>query len=438
MARPRDPARLYWDAKRGVWGVRDFIDGKEFKRRTRHGRDARAAAEGELALHIAERERLAREALAIAPSHDDPANSNPRLVTVPAVLTFYGAKMEGTSNAANTGQHIDHLLRHLGKLTLAQIRGDVCRDYLTRRLAEPYSRKGWRKAKYPVPSTIRRELTTLSAAINKWHGEYNLSSVPKVIKPAEGKAHVDWLTEEEFFRLLKAAMGYRWVATDLLTKEPIWERIEGLRTLPSTHLVRFLLIAFYTGTRAAATLDVRWRRHRTAGYVDFANVTLFREGPEAPPSRKRQPPCRIHDKLLPLLQEWRDEDLKTGVSRVVHRNGAAVARVDKGFRLAAIRACLDRREIDGVYRVSDLAAGLAIDAGDVTEGEEGYMDDEDADADDLGWPTPHVLRHTRATLSLRAGVPPVEVAEFLGMSLPVLLKTYGHTSSEYQRASAAA
>ncbi|KST61191.1 hypothetical protein AO398_00430 [Methylobacterium sp. GXS13] len=353
-------------------------------------------------------------------------------------MTFYGGRMEGTSNAAIVGNHIEHLLRHMGKLTLAQIRGDVCRAYAEARLVEPYMRKGWKKPKYPVHSTIRRELVTLSAAVNVWHLEYNLASVPKIAKPPDGKAHPDWLTEVEFWRLHKAAQGYRWFASDLATGEPIWERIEGLRDEPGDLLTRFLLIGFYSGTRSAAVLNLRWRRHRVAGFIDLPAVTLFREGPEAPPSRKRQPPCRIHNALLPLLAEWREADLAAGISRVVHRNGAGVARVSKGFKLAAIRAGLDRREVDGTYRVRDLAAALSADAGVVDDGDEGYLLEDDEDADELGWPSPHILRHTRATLMLRAGVPPVEVAEYLGMSLPMLLKVYGHTSSEYQRAAAAA
>lgn len=437
MARPKQPARLVWDDVRGVWAIADFIDGRRYKRRTRHGREARGAAQEELALHIAEQARLERERLAAAPSHDDPANSNPRLVTVAAVLTFYGARMAGTRNAQNVGQHMAHLLRHMKGLTLAQVRGDVCRAYAKDRLAEPYSRPGWKREKLPVPSTIRRELVTLSAAISAWHAEYNLTSVPKVVKPAEAKGHPDWLTEREFERLLKAAEGYRWVASNLATREPVWEPIEGLRTEPSELLPRFLLVGFYSGTRSAAVLNLRWRRHRTAGFIDFTTTTLFREGPEAEESRKRQPPCRIHDRLLPYLQAWRDADLKAGISRVVHRNGAGAKRVSKGFRLAAVRACLDRRDIDGTYRVTDLAAGLETE---LPEEDEGYLPDEEegGEADELGWPSPHILRHTRATLMLRAGIPPVEVGEYLGMSLAMVLKVYGHTSSEYQRAAAAA
>lgn len=438
LARPSEPARIYWDNSRQVWGYRDYVNGDRVKKRTRHGLDARAAAEAELALHIAERERLAREAQAIAPSHDDPANSNPPLVTVPGVLTFYGGRMEGTRNAQIVGQHIEHLLRHMGKLTLAQIRGDVCRGYAEARLAEPYTRRGWKAPKYPVPSTIRRELVTLSAAINLWHAEFNLTSVPKVVKPPDGKPHPDWMTEVEFARLLKASQGYRWVSTDLATREPVWAPVDGRHDEPGELLPRFLLVGFYSGTRSAAVLNLRWRRHRTAGFVDLPAVTIFREGPEVPESRKKQPPCRIHDRLLPHIREWQQADLAAGISRVVHRNGAGVKRVSKGFRLAAVRACLDRRDIDGTYRVRDLAAALSEATAVQDDEDEGYLPEDDEDADEMGWPTPHVLRHTRATLMLRAGVAPVEVAEYLGMSLAMLLKVYGHTAAEYQRAAAAA
>jgi hypothetical protein len=61
-----------------------------------------------------------------------------------------------------------------------------------------------------------------------------------------------------------------------------------------------------------------------------------------------------------------------------------------------MRACLDRRDIDGTYRVG--AEALAYDEDEAAkdkaapepEGEEG------AGIDELGWPTPHILRHTRA------------------------------------------
>ena len=102
-------------------------------------------------------------------------------------------------------------------------------------------------------------------------------------------------------------------------------------------------------------------------------------------------------------------------THVVHERGASMERVDGAFGRAAALAGLDRRDIDGSWRVGN--------------------EDED---DDLGMPTPHILRHTRATLMLRAGVPPHEVGEYLGMTVKMVLETYGHTHSEYQKRAAAA
>jgi len=432
VARKQAPARLKFDLDRGVWAIHDTLAGKPWKRRTSHGREDRSKAESEFAVYLAERSRLEQERALGAPDSDDPANKDPRLISVATCLAHYGALKEGTKNAVLTGQHLTHLLRHWKGKTLAQVTGKSCRAYTAARTGETYSAPGSAVLKHVKVATARRELQTLSAAIGAWHREFTLTARPLVSLPEAGQAHPDWLTEGEYARLLKAAQGWRWASSDLATREPQWERIEGLTHDPSDHLARFVEIGFYSGTRSAAILDLRWRRHRTAGFVDMTSTTLFRCGPEAPVSRKRQTPCRIHDRLLPLLSAWREADLANGVGRVVSDHGTAIARVSKGFRLAAIRACLDRREIDGTYRVGGEALVFDDDGADVPE------TDDDAGIDELGWPTPHILRHTRATLMLRAGVPTQEVADYLGMTPAMVLKVYGHTASEYQKRAAAA
>ncbi|MFJ7437778.1 integrase [Methylorubrum thiocyanatum] len=426
MARPRKPARLKLDTDRGVWTIHDG----DYKRRTAHGPGDRSAAEAELALYVIERDRRAEEEAVIIPSDDDPTNQDPRLVSIATCLAFYGQAKEGTSNASLTGHHIANLLRHWGGKTLAQVKAASCRAYVEARCKERWRPPGAKgEGKLVKAVTAGRELQTLGAAIGHWHREFTLHAKPVVTLPPAGKAHVDWLTEVEYARLLKVAQGWRWASSDLATREPNWERAPdtafvaawkakaGDTFVHDDHLERFIEIGFYSGTRSGAILGLRWKRDRIDGWVDFNGVTLNRAGPEAPPSRKRQPPCRIHDRLLPRLLEWRKADMASGLAptHVVHERGASMDRVDGAFGRAAALAGLDRREIDGSWRVGN--------------------EDED---DDLGMPTPHILRHTRATLMLRAGVPPHEVGEYLGMTVKMVLETYGHTHSEYQKRAAAA
>lgn len=415
MARPKEPARLVWDADRSVWAIKDTVAGKPWKRRTRHGRDARKAADAEFAVYLAERSRLEAEAQATAPDPEDPTNSNPKLVSVAACMLFYGKRQEGTTNAALAGQHIGHLLRHWKGKTLAQVRGQACRAYVTDRCAETYSAPGSSKLKNVTASTARRELQTLSAAIGVWHKEYTLTARPVVTLPPASDAHPDWLTEVEFRRLLKAAQGFDWTSTILATREPVWTPVNGRGDEEGEHLPRFINIGFYSGTRSGAILGLGWTRALYHGWVDIPAVTLHRSGPLEPKTRKREPPCRIHDRLLPLLTEWREADLKKGIDVVVHDNGRSVLRVSKGFALAAARAGLDRRDIDGTLRL-------------------GNPDPKH----DIGLPTPHALRHTRATLMLRVGIPPHEVGEYLGRTVKMVLDVYGHHHVEYQQRAAAA
>ena len=52
--------------------------------------------------------------------------------------------------------------------------------------------------------------------------------------------------------------------------------------------------------------------------------------------------------------------------------------------------------------------------------------------------TPHTLRHTAATWVMQRGADPWKAAGFLGMSVEVLLDTYGHHHPEFLRDAAAA
>lgn len=86
------------------------------------------------------------------------------------------------------------------------------------------------------PSTVRRELGVLRAAINDGHKRGLLTRTVAVELPAEAPAKDRWLTRQEAARLLRAA-----------------------RALPKArdYLPLFILIGLYTGRRKEAILSLR-------------------------------------------------------------------------------------------------------------------------------------------------------------------------------------
>lgn len=420
LPRPIKPPRLDVDKIRGKYLIRDTdpATGKPIKRRLdiRVGDDR--AAQAALGAYLLERERIQRELDFAEPRDDDPTTSNPKLISIERCLVFYGQRKMGTSNQQITGYHMGHLLRHWAGKNLSQIKGATCRAYVDTRTREVFIPKGAKAGRPISESTARRELETLSAAIGAWHGEFNLSSRPVITLPQKSLSHPDWLTDVEYQRLLRVIRGGRIVGGD--HKRGFEWNDSGT---PQPHLERFTEMAFASGSRAGVMLAMGWERDPQGirGHIDLGTLTLYRKGPAAPRSRKRGDPCRVPDRLVPILTAWKEADMVekarveaaggTWTDRIVRYKDGSIKRIGQAFETAVDHARLQYRDIDGVDRLADAS---------------------------MGKPTPHVLRHSRATLLLRAGVPPIEVAEFLSMSLTMLLETYGHHHTEYQKAAAAA
>ena len=125
-------------------------------------------------------------------------------------------------------------------------------------------------------------------------------------------------------------------------------------------------------------------------------VVSTRAGAEFRQSKKRQPPAKIHARLMPHLQRWRAVDIACGITSVVHYKGEAIRKLRHSWKSVAMLAG-SRRE-DG----------------------------------------PHILRHTAATWMMRSGVDAFEASGFLGMSPEVLWDVYGHHHPNFQTSAAAA
>lgn len=149
------------------------------------------------------------------------------------------------------------------------------------------------------------------------------------------------------------------------------------------HLKRFILIGLYTGSRAGVIYRLRW------SWIDFERgVMRRREAGEADKDTKRRPAVRLGKRILGHLARWRRAD-GDGQAFVIRWGDRPIHRLRRSWAEACRRAGL-----------SDVS--------------------------------PHTLRHTRATWLMHAGVPLWEAAGYLGMTVAVLERVYGHHSPDWQ------
>ncbi|WP_316207533.1 site-specific integrase [Bradyrhizobium sp. SZCCHNR3118] len=235
----------------------------------------------------------------------------------------------------------------------------------------------------------RRDLEVLRAAINH-HGKENLHyGTVNVWLPEKGDSRNRWLERSEAARMLWAAYRYREVQTIHVGPHKGEKVITGRR--PLRHVARFLLIGFYTGTRAGAIASAAKTRAAGKSFVDLENGIYYRKAVGKKETNKRQPPAPIPPRLLAHLRRW--DRLGIAKEHFVEWNGKPVLSVKKAFRTVVKMAGIDT-EIENV--------------------------------------TPHTLRHTAATWLMQRGTNMWVAAGYLGMTVEVLERVYGHHHPAYQ------
>ena len=266
--------------------------------------------------------------------------------------------------------------------TLADVTGKTCREYVEHRTAQAWKssrpESTGRAARMVTAAAARRELEDLRAAINHHRREGLCTEVVSVVLPGKAPAREIWLTRSEAARLLWAAWRAREVQRDGITRRSVGQ-----------HVARFILIGLYTGTRHAAICGAAMQPAIDRGYVDLECGVFHRRALGARETKKRQPPVRLPDRLLAHLRRWE----RLGIARqaVIEWNGKPVRSVRRAFAAAVRTAELDRKI------------------------------------------TPHVLRHTAATWAMQAGGDLWSIAGFLGMTVQMLERVYGHHHPDFQR-----
>jgi integrase len=341
MPRPNRGASLKWIEKRKAWYVVWYEAGRERSRST--GTSEFGAAEAYLLGHLQNRQD------SLKPS----GPRDPSAITVAEVLSLYGqGHAPTTASPARIAYAIDALLPFWGENTLFEITTGACKRYNLQRKR--------------APATVRRELTTLRAAINYAHHEGYITRTVPVELPDRPAGKDRWLTMHEAARLLNAARTAR---GDVRLYLPL-----------------FIIIALYTGARKEAILSLRWPQvNLDAGQIDFARP----DGRKTSKGRARQP---IPPQLMTFLKLARRRG--TDLGYVVHDGGKPIKDIGGGWLGG------DKKP-NGSFGSACKRAGL-IDV------------------------TPHTLRHTCGTWKAQEGVPLWQIGGWLGHSDSRTTELYAH------------
>jgi integrase len=393
MSRTSKGARLVWRAesrkqngalRNGAgWYIRDgatFISACG-------GTGDRERAEKRLAQHIIEKYRPpARE-----------RGRDPATVPVADAVGVYLTEVAPLhAKPKQTAERLIVVLKWFGNTKIGDINGKVCRDY-----AKVHGNG----------AAARRQLEDLRAALNHYHREGYVTSTPTIVPPAKPLPRDRWLTRDEAAALLRAA----------------WRMRQSWKGKPSDrrtgrHVARFILVALYTGTRSAAICGAAIGPTEGAGHVDLERGIFYRRATRRRQTNKRQPPVRLPDRLLAHVRRWAATPLEiktkgrgksASIGRmiahdyVVEWNGKPVQSIKKAFRSVV--------EAAGLGWHDDVAA---------PDGSIRRVFRTDI--------TPHVFRHTAATWLMQQGSDPWAAAGFLGMTVEMLIETYGHHHPDFQ------
>lgn len=312
MPRPAKGPRLYLRPARpgqnAVWVILDTIDGRH-EESTGCSPDDRRGAEKAL------KEYIARKHVAtVVRDVRDPEN-----IPVANVIALYAKHVAGKhARPEETASRLKRLLEFFDGKVLAQINGDLCREYAATR----------------TPAAARRELEELRAAINFHRREGHCTHIISVALPEPGAPRERWLTRKEAAQLIRAAWRYREIQKGVPTDRRSRE-----------HVAKFILVGLYTGTRAGAICSAAFERVPGRGWIDLEHGVFHRRAAGEKETKKRKPPIRLPDRLLAHLRRW-----SRSQRYVVEWQRGPIGRVTKAFNNVVRDAGLGRDVTPHVLR----------------------------------------------------------------------------------------
>jgi len=225
--------------------------------------------------------------------------------------------------------------------------------------------------------------------------------------PADGRKPVKASTVDRELTVLRAALHHAFQAGELTRLPPMpkmadrpgrdhalteteCDRLLAAADAATPHLRLFTYLALFSAGRAGALLELTWDQ------IDLGERPRLRLNPDGrEQTAKGRAVIPIPHRLVSVLQEARAAAEQAGTLDLplIHWRRRAVKSVRKGFRSLVLAAGLP---VAGRKRV-----------------------------------TPHVLRHTAATLMAVRGVPLAQIAQWLGQRIERTTERYIQWTPEY-------
>ena len=194
-----------------------------------------------------------------------------------------------------------HLKAFFAGRDMTKLRGRDVQDYVVHR------------RQCVTDSTINRELSVLSAAINyaKLEFEWDIPNPVSRRKPKQAECRVRWVTHAEATTLLRKA-----------NMEP-----------NASHLADFICLALHTGCRKQELLGLEWSR------VDLRENLIYLEGRNTKSGKRRSIPLnQIARSTLVRRLRFRAEYCPDSIWVFAHRDGTRIKDVRRAFTTACKRA----------------------------------------------------------------------------------------------------
>ncbi len=216
-----------------------------------------------------------------------------------------------------------------------------------------------------------------------------ITAIPKVFLPTKPEPRSDFFERKDIAKMLWACLAFGTYTHNAEKSKNTGLAGKQVRTThrPRRHLMPYIIMAMYTGTRSNRMFTASFVRQKGRPWIDLEEGVYHRSAPgEDVAKNKQAPSIRIPLRLLRHMRRW----YRLGRRYPIEYRGEPITRSKALGKL--IKECVPDKDV-----------------------------------------VPHSFRHTAATwLMKRSELSIHDIAGFLGMSMEMLDRVYGHHRTGHQ------